>query len=134
MGFALAVAPAIAIAFVGWTRLDQAAKDDEAGLADEGSCRRRCTSPRPARGFEVGITKAGLLTYTTEPAAFMKLREEISQSLGHGVAAVPRAGRAHEDGRGQGEVRRRRGPPWSPSKSSRRSTAKRSTRRTRPRC
>ncbi|MCX7617803.1 methyl-accepting chemotaxis protein [Tepidiforma sp.] len=81
-GFALAVVPAIAIAFVGWTRLDQAAKDEHR-LADEGvQATMHITESR--RGFEVGITKAGLLAYTTEPAAFTKLREEISQSLGHG--------------------------------------------------
>ncbi|MEJ5222428.1 MAG: HAMP domain-containing protein, partial [Tepidiforma sp.] len=81
-GFALAVVPAIAIAFVGWTRLDRAATDEKR-LADEGvQATMHITEAR--RGFEVGITKAGLLTYTTEPAAFMKLREEISQSLGHG--------------------------------------------------
>ncbi|QFG02855.1 methyl-accepting chemotaxis protein [Tepidiforma bonchosmolovskayae] len=81
-GFALAVVPAVAIAVVGWTRIDAAAKDEKR-LASEGvQATMHITEAR--RGFEVGIAKAGLLAYTTEPAAFMKLREEISQNLGRG--------------------------------------------------
>ena len=81
-GFGLAVVPAVAIAVVGWTRIDAAAKDEKR-LASEGvQATMHITEAR--RGFEVGIAKAGLLAYTTEPAAFMKLREEISQNLGRG--------------------------------------------------
>ncbi len=81
-GFALAVVPAIAIAFVGWTRLDQAAQDGQR-LADEGVQATMHIS-EARRGFEVGIAKARLLPTTTEPAAFMQLREEIRSSLDYG--------------------------------------------------
>ncbi len=85
-GFALAVVPAIAIAFVGWTRIDAAAKDEER-LADEGvQVTLHITEAR--RGFEVGITKAGLLAFTTDPTRLQQLREEITADLGHGSQQV----------------------------------------------
>ena len=85
-GFGLAVLPAIAITFVGWTRLDAAAKD-ERRLTNEGVlATQHITESR--RGFEVGITKAGLLAYTTEPAAFTKLRGEIDEALTRGSEQV----------------------------------------------
>lgn len=81
-GFGLAVVPAVAITFVSWTRLDAAAKD-ERRLTEEGVLATlHVTESR--RGFEVGITKAGLLAYTTEPAAFMKLRGEFDEALTRG--------------------------------------------------
>ncbi len=85
-GFALAVVPAIAIAFVGWTRIDAAAKDEKR-LADEGvQATLHITEAR--RGFEVGITKAGLLAFTTDPTRLQQLREEIAADLGHGSQQV----------------------------------------------
>lgn len=85
-GFGLAVLPAIAITFVGWTRLDTAAKD-ERRLTNEGVLATlHITESR--RGFEAGIAKAGLLAYTTEPAAFTKLRGEIDEALTRGSEQV----------------------------------------------